>query len=593
MSSIKEFNVKIGEDSELFSIGADATNIVFSNEATDPYKNEELENSIPSGMGTKASNIIYGNAYIRNTRRTYVDGVPTISIEEYNDAKGQAQATLAEPVPSDVTPAHDEANAGAFSISYGIGSIAIGHNSSAIGFDCEARGWASHAEGWKSKTGDMSNYSHAEGANTNALHNIAHAEGDATNAEGYGSHSEGRGTWAQGVASHAEGVGAKVLASPVVRENTNAIYQAGENINDVSAELSNENFKSRINGQGSHAEGFETTVKGAFCHGGGILNKIEPVYGSLVYGEQNTMVANNAFMIGSNNQVSNGADNSIVLGKGNTNPGYPNAIFLGHYSDMGANVAYKPALVIGSGTDKDHRSNLITIRHPKEGQASPKNRGEFWANHVDAHFGSLSLIDDWREYEVHFNHPGEIKYAKGTDIIEDAASIWRSQTKRGTMYEWGTYDFTMVFRYSKIFKIIEVWVYPCLNRYESHDKNPGRNWNIDTFPPAGTMVPKLSLFRWNGRGNECFIKDNDLRDLIQTVVYPVQTSFYMHRGGSDYNYQQPSVSALYMNIKALCPPSGASQVISGKELMVYSFPWKDRMPGGSYGGVYHFTYTCW
>lgn len=391
MSSIKKFNVKINDStSESFDVGANATNIDFSNNAPAPFNNNTLEkvnsdaeNAVPEEINSKASNKIYDGAHIRNVSPDNVD---------------QASANAALNGHQDYTN-RDETNqgSGAFTISYGIGCLARGHNSTAIGFDCEANGWASFAEGWKSKTGDMSNYAHAEGARTEANHNAAHAEGDATHAEGYGSHAEGRGTFAQGVASHAEGSGNKVEAvSGIAREGSNTIH-GSEIADDIDIELGNKEkgiaedaFKtnrSYINGQGSHVEGTKNTVQGAYCHAEGMSNRIESVYGSTVMGELNVVKGDCCLAIGYNNTI-DGGQNNVVLGSFNTLPSCSDCLVIGKCAQLGADNSSTAAFIIGGGTEGAN-SNLLTVYRPASGYASETNKGTLDGKNITARFGNI------------------------------------------------------------------------------------------------------------------------------------------------------------------------------------------------------------
>ena len=81
----------------------------------------------------------------------------------------------------------------------------IGNYSIAEGVDVIASGWVSHAEGYATTASGSA--SHAEGYATTASGWVSHAEGYATTASGSASHAEGDGTTASGWDSHAGGVG--------------------------------------------------------------------------------------------------------------------------------------------------------------------------------------------------------------------------------------------------------------------------------------------------------------------------------------------------------------------------------------------------
>ena len=379
---IKKFNVTInGGNTATYEVGADAKNVQFSDKATSPFKKEFVENNnqnidVPKEIVSKAENRIYGNAYIKNNDWDDIPGTPGFG-----------------PV-DDIQTDRTNEGAGALTITYGFNSLAKGHHSTAIGFDCEANGWASHAEGWKATTAQGTNYSHAEGAKTEANHNAAHAEGDAAKAYGYGSHAEGRGTYVYGVGSHVEGMASNIgFADKVAWQNNNVLHgfdmTNDASNNDVDVELTYP--KQVINGQLSHAEGLDNTIYGACCHAEGMYNTIHSVYASTAMGEANSIYSSASVAMGYKNTLNSGSNNSLILGNNNVNPGYPNALFLGQYCKMGAAEGPAPALVIGSG-DKNTPSNLMTIRHPQAGIANPTNRGDLWGEHLNAHFGTVSQI---------------------------------------------------------------------------------------------------------------------------------------------------------------------------------------------------------
>lgn len=80
----------------------------------------------------------------------------------------------------------------------------IGDFSHAEGLETRATQTAAHAEG--SNTTASGHYSHAEGNFATATANYAHAEGELTTASGDGSHAEGKNTVAAEIASRAGGV---------------------------------------------------------------------------------------------------------------------------------------------------------------------------------------------------------------------------------------------------------------------------------------------------------------------------------------------------------------------------------------------------
>ena len=94
-------------------------------------------------------------------------------------------------------------NIGNYSVAEGHSVISSGYCSHAEGRDTTASGHGSHAEG--GDTTASGNFSHAEGNSTTASVYGSHAEGVATTASEYCSHAEGNATTASGIFSHAEG----------------------------------------------------------------------------------------------------------------------------------------------------------------------------------------------------------------------------------------------------------------------------------------------------------------------------------------------------------------------------------------------------
>jgi hypothetical protein len=94
---------------------------------------------------------------------------------------------------------------GLYSHAEGYNTTASGQFSHAEGRYTTASGYESHAEGIDTKA--EGNYgAHAEGYNTTASGQYSHAEGNDTTASGGGSHAEGRGTIASGTAQHVQGI---------------------------------------------------------------------------------------------------------------------------------------------------------------------------------------------------------------------------------------------------------------------------------------------------------------------------------------------------------------------------------------------------
>ncbi len=387
MDAIKKINVKIKRDDtttfvDEFDLGSKAENVDFSAKATDPFANQLLENSVPNALANAANSVIYAKPYIRNND-------PNKIVDYINNQHGND--TVLES-----TTMYKDLSSGGFSISYGQGSLATGYNSQAFGFDCLANGWASHAEGKSTVAGSdltaaqgfAANYAHAEGGGTRAIHDMAHAEGDGTKASGYASHTEGDGTKVFSLYGHAEGVGNTVGdEQKIIHDGTNIVY-GNDTTNDIKLEKDAETWKSYINGQGSHAEGRDNTIFGAYCHAHGVHNTINKVYGATAIGEDNTIDANRGVTLGFNNKVQ--SENAVALGSYNTIPaGHSDCVMIGTHAGLGENESTSCVLAVGGG-DKDNYANLMTIRKPASGIASQSNRGSIWGEHIDAHFSSVT-----------------------------------------------------------------------------------------------------------------------------------------------------------------------------------------------------------
>lgn len=113
-------------------------------------------------------------------------------------------------------------------------NMATGQYSHAEGAMTEAHGNYSHAEGYYTRA--IGDYSHAEGGFAKAIGEYSHAEGNRTLAEGSDSHAEGSSNKAIGYCSHAEG------------------------------------SDNKATGECSHAEGYKTTAAGKWQHVQGVYN---------------------------------------------------------------------------------------------------------------------------------------------------------------------------------------------------------------------------------------------------------------------------------------------------------------------------------
>ena len=170
-------------------------------------------------------------------------------------------------------------NIGNYSIAEGIDVIASGAYSHAEGQGTTASGAYSHAEGQGTTARGM--YSHAEGRYTTARGMYSHAEGRYTTASEDESHTEGYNTTASGYASHAEG------------------------------------YYTDANEWASHAEGDGTTASAKGTHAGGLGTVADGEYMTAI-GKHNTENSGKAFVVGNGASNTNRSDAFTVDWDGNT-----------------------------------------------------------------------------------------------------------------------------------------------------------------------------------------------------------------------------------------------------------------------------------
>ena len=164
-------------------------------------------------------------------------------------------------------------NIGNYSVAEGSVTTASGFASHAEGRSTTASGGYSHAEGYNTTARGM--YSHAEGRYTTASEDESHTEGYNTTASGYASHAEGRSATASGVYSHAEGYYTKASGR----------YSHAEGAGTTASE------------DYSHAEGGYTTASARGTHAGG-LGTVADGDCMTAIGKYNTENSGKAFAIG-------------------------------------------------------------------------------------------------------------------------------------------------------------------------------------------------------------------------------------------------------------------------------------------------------
>ena len=149
--------------------------------------------------------------------------------------------------------------------------------------------------GERASSGNIGNYSVAEGSNTTASGYCSHAEGKDTTASGHSSHAEGGYTTASGNFSHAEG-----------NSTTASVYGShAEGVNTTASEY------------GSHAEGSSTTASGNSSHAGGSGTVADGDCMTAI-GKYNTLNSGKAFAIGNGGGGTGRSDAFTVDWDGNT-----------------------------------------------------------------------------------------------------------------------------------------------------------------------------------------------------------------------------------------------------------------------------------
>ena len=197
--------------------------------------------------------------------------------------------------------------------------VATGAYSHAEGNNTHANAANSHAEGIQTYANGSA--SHAEGSSTAATETGAHSEGYGTHADGVYTHTEGSTNYALGDNSHAEG-GSNIVGVYSGPSPTPTPGPAPEPGTAVHAE-----------GMGSHAEGNNNTITGAYSH---------------AEGQGNTVSSNRAHAEGNGNTVSGlyahaEGNGGVASGEGAHSEGlYGHAI--GNYSHAEGAATYANGL---------------------------------------------------------------------------------------------------------------------------------------------------------------------------------------------------------------------------------------------------------
>ena len=166
----------------------------------------------------------------------------------------------------------------------------------------------------------------AEGLTTQANGNNSHAEGQNTKATATNSHAEGNYTLAQGVGSHAEGGATKALG--------NYSHAEGQDTKSEGTHSHAEGYNTEANGQNTHSEGAYTYALGNQAHSEG----------------QDTNANGHSSHAQNRGTTAQGFDQTTI-GTFNVINGTPSS-----------KVDTDYALIVGNGTDTDHRSNALAVQ---------------------------------------------------------------------------------------------------------------------------------------------------------------------------------------------------------------------------------------
>ena len=254
----------------------------------------------------------------------------------------------------------------------GASSRANGHGSHAEGGTTFSNGMFSHTEGYNTLTGNDAWYSHAEGEYTRVNGVASHSEGGYyydtqtynyyyTTANGYGSHAEGEATVSSGRASHAEG-GCFKSGDYVTTTTASGNYSHAEGQGTTASGIAShsegyggvansnyahkEGYFSNAVAEAAHAEG-RSTATGAYSHSEGMYTTTVGMY-SHAEGYSNVAVGVQSHVEGTGN-TANGRSQHVIGEYCITDSLIPN-------SNKGNYI-----MIVGNGSDTDHRSNAYTL----------------------------------------------------------------------------------------------------------------------------------------------------------------------------------------------------------------------------------------
>lgn len=187
--------------------------------------------------------------------------------------------------------------------------------------------------GIRATNSTVGNYSVAEGYGSTASAAYSHAEGHLTTASGKASHAEGEGTEASGLDAHAEGLDTTASGN----------FSHAEGLETTASDMTAhaEGYNTTASEASAHAEGMDTTASGFQAHAEG--------NGSTASGDYSHAEGMNTTASGDYSHAQN--RETVAASTSQT--------ALGRYNVADANSTY--AVIVGNGTDDDHRSNALTV----------------------------------------------------------------------------------------------------------------------------------------------------------------------------------------------------------------------------------------
>lgn len=284
------------------------------------------------------------------------NGVGTNSLQQKRDTTSvnfTGRNPNAEALDPTLSATFDTGASGEESITINGNTMAFSKRAFANGNKTIAKGEESHAEGYQSVS--LGDGSHAEGSQTTSKGLQSHSEGALTQAIGDGSHAEGHSTIAGGHYSHAEGSSTKIgnyaQESGIGADQSSGGGGGGDTPDPDPSYVASA-------GEGSHAEGYNSVIKGYGSHAEGVKNYVDGNY-SHAEGVNNTLTGKFAHAEGFNNI--NTGECSHIEGVWNTNSGY--GAFVGGYN----NTNTKPYKFVFGYYNENKNNTLLEVGNGNEG----------------------------------------------------------------------------------------------------------------------------------------------------------------------------------------------------------------------------------